>query len=103
MVTLFVLFAPATRLPDLRYQRTATNLAILEACPALGRLYSACPFLTNCHAETIFSALFRKDPGVRRPSTTKQHVAPPFAMAPRSPASSGNIREVEARSNSPRF
>lgn len=52
------------RLPDLRYQRTKLNQAIMKACPSLSSMYSACPFLTNCHVETIFAALFRRDPGV---------------------------------------
>lgn len=54
-----------SRLPDLRYQRTKLNQAIMKACPSLSSIYSACPFLTNCHVETIFAALFRRDPGVR--------------------------------------
>ncbi len=37
----------------------------MEACPSLGAFYSACPFLSNCHMETIFAALFRRDPGVK--------------------------------------
>ena len=55
----------------------------MEVCPSLGAFYSACPFLSNCHMETIFAALFRRDPGVKplvqqcpfflhgRPSTQK--------------------------------
>ncbi|GBG76200.1 hypothetical protein CBR_g21949 [Chara braunii] len=53
--------------PELVIAPNELNLKIAERCPILtGRdSYRPVPFLTNCHVETIFAALFRLRPDVR--------------------------------------
>ncbi len=53
------------RLPELHYAKSRFNKDILARCPSLTAVYRTCPLLTNGHVETIFAAVFRKDPGVR--------------------------------------
>lgn len=50
--------------PQLVYQATAFNKAVLSRCPTLHSVYQCTPFLTNGHVETIMVAKLRRRPGV---------------------------------------
>jgi predicted alpha/beta-fold hydrolase len=50
--------------PELIYNATPFNTAVMSRCPTLHSVYQCTPFLTNGHVETIVVAKARKAPGV---------------------------------------
>lgn len=53
-----------TRRPDVLYQATPFNTAVLARVRTLAADYKCVPFFTNGHAETILAAKLRSTPGL---------------------------------------